>query len=65
MARPIKETPVLRGKDAEMFRWYMEHPNPASRERIERARATYEYFKRNSPDCSMFKRIALILILLT
>ena len=55
MARPIKETPVLRGKDAEMFRWYMEHPNPASRERIERARATYEYFKRNSPDCSMFK----------
>ena len=27
MARPIKETPVLTGKDAERFRWHMSHPS--------------------------------------
>ena len=35
MARPIKETPVLTGKDAERFRWHMSHPSPASSEEKE------------------------------
>ena len=55
MARPIKETPVLTGKDAERFRWHMDHPSPVSEEEKERARLTYETLKRNSPNCSLFR----------
>ena len=55
MARPIKETPVLTGKDAERFRWHMDHPSPVSSEEKERARQAYELFKRNSPDCPLFR----------
>ena len=28
MARPIKEIPIMTGKDAERFRWHMDHPSP-------------------------------------
>jgi hypothetical protein len=45
MARPIKETPVLKGKDAERFRYNMEHPTPVSAEEVDKARQTYERFK--------------------
>ena len=55
MARPIKETPVLTGKDAERFRWHMDHPSPVSEEEKERARLAYEMLKRNSPDCPLFR----------
>ena len=55
MARPIKETPVLTGEDAKRFRWHMDHPSPVSPEEKERARKAYEMFKRNSPDCPLFR----------
>lgn len=45
MARPIKETPVLKGKDAERFRYNMEHPTSVSSEEVAKARQTYERFK--------------------
>lgn len=46
MARPIKETPVLKGKDVERFKYHLEHPTPVSAEEVTRARETYEKFKR-------------------
>lgn len=55
MARPIKETPVLRGKDAENFLWHIEHPAPVSKEDRERAYKDYQIAKRNSPNCSLFR----------
>ncbi len=36
MARPIKETPVLRGKDAERFFQKMENVKPVSAEELAR-----------------------------
>jgi len=55
MARPIKDTPVLTGKDAERFRWHMDHPSPVSEEEKIRAWQSYEAAKRNSPNCSLFR----------
>jgi len=55
MARPIKDTPVLTGKDAERFRWHMEHPTPVSEEFKRECEEAYERAKRNSPNCSLFK----------
>lgn len=37
MARPIKETPILRGKDAEDFLWHLDHPTPISNDEKVRA----------------------------
>lgn len=45
MARPIKETPVLRGKDAENFARKMANPAPVSKEEKEAARKAYEAFR--------------------
>ena len=45
MARPIKETPILRGKDAEQFVDRMANVGRASAEEIEEARKAYEAFK--------------------
>lgn len=45
MARPIKETPELHGKDAERFERLMSQPRPASDEERERARRAYEVMK--------------------
>lgn len=45
MARPIKETPVLKGKDAERFTNEMENVGRASKEEIEEARKAYEALK--------------------
>ena len=46
MARPIKETPVLKGKDVERFKYNLEHTTPVSAEEVTKARETYEKFKR-------------------
>ncbi|MBP5771755.1 MAG: hypothetical protein J6W75_10395 [Bacteroidaceae bacterium] len=54
MARPIKPTPILTGKDAERFIEYISTPHPEPREVIERARQSYELAKRNSPNCDFF-----------
>ena len=45
MARPIKETPVLTGKDAERFEERMATVGRASAKEIEEARKVYESFK--------------------
>ncbi len=45
MARPIKETPELYGKDAERFENLIAHTRPVSAEEKERARRAYELMK--------------------
>ncbi len=45
MARPIKETPELFGKDAERFEKLISQPRPASKEEKERAKKAYEIMK--------------------
>ncbi len=45
MAKPIKETPVLRGKDAENFARRIANPSPVSNSEKEAARKAYEAFK--------------------
>ena len=55
MAKPIKDTPLLTGKDAERFRWHLEHPSPISKKRREEAIKIYEILKTNNPDCELFK----------
>lgn len=45
MARPIKETPVLKGKDAERFVERMANVGRASAQEIEEAKKAYEAFK--------------------
>ena len=45
MAKPIKETPELFGKDAERFERMISHPEPVSEEEKERARKAYEMMK--------------------
>ncbi len=42
MAKPIKETPILTGSDAERFAFAVEHPQAVSREDVLRAKAVYE-----------------------
>ena len=44
MARPIKETPILKGKDAERFLRLMDEVQPVSKEELEKMRKDYEYF---------------------
>ncbi len=55
MAKPIKDTPLLTGKDAERFRWHLEHPSTISNKRREEAIKIYEILKTNNPDCELFK----------
>lgn len=45
MARPIKETPELHGKDAERFERTISKPQPVSKEEREKAREAYEFMK--------------------
>ncbi|MDE6397216.1 MAG: hypothetical protein K2K84_08085 [Muribaculaceae bacterium] len=45
MAQPIKDTPVLKGKDAERFAERMAKVGRASEEELEEARKAYEAFK--------------------
>ena len=45
MARPIAETPILFGEDAERFLYNMQHVQPASQEKKERMKKAYEWMK--------------------
>ena len=45
MARPIKETPELHGKEALRFEELISSPRPVSDEEKERARKAYELMK--------------------
>lgn len=45
MARPIKETPVITGKDAKRFAAQMANLKPESKEEKEAAKKVYEKFK--------------------
>ena len=45
MARPIAETPILYGKDAERFLYNMQHLQPASSEKKECMKKAYEWMK--------------------
>lgn len=42
MARPIKETPILKGKDAKMFERKINHPHTVSQAEIQAARDSYD-----------------------
>ena len=46
MAKPIEETPVLTGKDAENFLKRMKETHKVSREEYERIMRTYERFEK-------------------
>lgn len=45
MARPIKETPVLKGKDAVRFAERLANPAPVSQSEKDAAREAYEVLK--------------------
>ncbi len=45
MARPIKETPILRGKDAERFVREIEKPNKISCESVNRIKENFSKLK--------------------
>ena len=45
MARPIAETPILYGEEAERFLYNMQHVRPASKEKRERMQKAYEWMK--------------------
>jgi hypothetical protein len=45
MARPIKETPTLRGNDALRFETAMEHIVPATAARKQEIQDSYDWFK--------------------
>ncbi len=48
MARPIKETPVLKGRDARRFAEKIANPKPISKEEREKAEKVYQDFLRAS-----------------
>lgn len=45
MARPIKETPILFGKDAKRFTEAMKNVKPASEEEKKRVKSAYDRLK--------------------
>lgn len=45
MARPIKETPILFGKEARRFEERMKHPRKLSKERLAEMQRNYEALK--------------------
>jgi hypothetical protein len=45
MARPIKDTPIIWGKDAKRLTEAMENPVPLSKEEREEMKKAYEWFK--------------------
>ena len=46
MARPIKETPVLTGKDAKLFEKRLKSVKSASVEELNRVRESYNIYKK-------------------
>jgi hypothetical protein len=47
MSLPIRETPILTGKDAKRFAENAKNPKPVPREDYERALRTYEEMQKN------------------
>lgn len=45
MARPIKATPTLAGKDAERFLRLVNEPRPETKEKMAEMKRDYEWFK--------------------
>jgi hypothetical protein len=45
MARPIKDTPIISGEDARRLTEAMENVVPISKERREKMKEAYEWFK--------------------
>jgi catalase len=45
MATPIKNTPILYGKDAERFAKLIAKPKPVPKELVEQMKRDYEYVK--------------------
>lgn len=45
MARPIEETPILKGKDAERFLQRMEDVKPVSKKELDRMKRNYEFIR--------------------
>lgn len=45
MSLPIRDTPILTGKDAERFIKNIQNPKPVSREEYERAKKIYDELK--------------------
>ena len=52
MARPIKETPILYGEEAQKFEMRMQRPEPVSQERPVRIQKDYELMRRRCVNCS-------------
>lgn len=48
MARPIKDTPVIRGKDAKRFAAKIANPVPISKEEREKMERVYQEFLKMS-----------------
>ena len=45
MAKPIKDTPILEGRDIENFLWHMDHPTPMSESDKQLMREAHSMFK--------------------
>ena len=52
MARPIKETPILYGEEAQKFEKRMQSPEPVSQERLKRMQQDYEFMRSRCVNCS-------------
>ena len=50
MARPIRETPILYGKEAERFLKAIANPKKVSKEELERINKNYENIKKKSKE---------------
>lgn len=48
MAKPIRETPILYGKEAEKFLKAIANPKKISKEELERMKENYEKIKKKS-----------------
>ena len=65
MARPIKETPVVTGKDAKRFAEKMAHLKPESKEEKEAAKKVYEKFKEGHSRIYILIRTWLLKIIIS
>jgi len=50
MALPIKETPILYGKEAEKFLKRMENPGSVSKEEYKKAKKLYDEMLKKNPE---------------
>jgi len=56
MAKPIKDTPVLTGKDAVVFDRIIANPKPVSQERRNRIRNAAELMNQAKIGCVQYKK---------